>query len=81
MANHDESNKVYQIYDNSKIVYKKKKLIGKGGFARVYEIQHLLTGHTYADKGSIEINMAKIHLNVDWVYFIVSFLYLNIDSF
>ena len=51
MPNHDESNKVYQIYDNSKMVYKQKKLIGKGGFARVYEIQHLLTGHTYADKG------------------------------
>ena len=55
MPNHDESNKVYQIYDNSKMVYKQKKLIGKGGFARVYEIQHLLTGHTYADKGVLKL--------------------------
>ena len=63
MPNHDESNKVYQIYDNAKIVYKQKKLIGKGGFARVYEIQHLLTGHTYADKGVLKL----IRLRFIWM--------------
>ena len=59
MTNQDTCNEVYQIYDSSKLVYKPRKLIGKGGFAHVYEIQHILTGHTYADKESIEIDVAK----------------------
>ena len=39
------------IYDKrTNIVYKPRRLLGKGGFARVYEIVHPHTGIPYADK-------------------------------
>ena len=39
------------IYDKRiNIIYQPRKLLGKGGFARVYEIVHPHTGIPYADK-------------------------------
>lgn len=41
-----------RIYDKrSDIIYIPRRLLGKGGFARVYEIVHPPTGIPYADKG------------------------------
>ena len=52
MSNKPELNgQIEQIYDKrTNIVYQPRRLLGKGGFARVYEIVHPHTGISYADK-------------------------------
>jgi serine/threonine protein kinase len=35
------------------ITYRRGRLIGKGGFAKVYEVTELVTSKCYADKVSI----------------------------
>ena len=53
MSNKKEHNGFHQqhIYDKkTNTVYQPRRLLGKGGFAKVYEIVHPHTGILYADK-------------------------------